>query len=127
MIRAYSPFGFIYQPQSTDPTYLQIGNPRDAEGPVKKVFHAEAGKVDLIYDISEGKSYHVGRILVRENSKTQDKVVLRELRVVPGQLYNSGELQDAQDRLKATPYFTNVKITPIGDDPDYARRARGSR
>jgi outer membrane protein insertion porin family len=118
VIRAYSPFGFIYQQQSTDPTYLQIGNPRDPEGPVKKVFHAEAGKVDLIYDINEGKPYHVGRILVRENSKTQDKVVLRELRVVPGQLYNSGELQDAEERLKATPYFTRVKITPVGDDPE---------
>jgi outer membrane protein insertion porin family len=118
VIRAYSPFGFIYQPQSTDPTYLQIGDPRDPEGPVKKVFHTEAGKVDLVYNISEGKPYHVGRILVRENSKTQDKVVLRELHVVPGQLYNSGELQDAEERLKATPYFNRVKITPIGDDPD---------
>ncbi len=118
VIRAYSPFGFIYQPQSTDPTYLQIGNPRDPEGPVKKIFHAEAGKVDLVYEINEGKPYHVGRILVRENSKTQDKVVLRELHVVPGQLYNSGELQDAEERLHATPYFSGVKITPVGDDPD---------
>jgi outer membrane protein assembly complex protein YaeT len=120
VIRAYSPFGFIYQANSTDPTYLQIGDPRDPpEDRIKKVFHAESGKVDLIYDISEGKPYHVGRVLVRENSKTQDKVVLRELRVVPGQLYNSGELQDAEERLRATPYFTNVKITPVDNgDPN---------
>jgi outer membrane protein assembly complex protein YaeT len=118
VVRAYSPFGFIYQPDSNDPTYLHIGDPRDPDGPVKKVFHQEAGKVDLVYDISEGKSYHVGQILVRQNSKTQDKVVLRELRVVPGQLYNSGELQDAEERLHGTPYFTKVKITPVGNDPD---------
>src|SRR2546430_17311924 len=95
-----------------------MGSPRDHEEPVKRDFHAEAGKFDQIYDISEGKAYHVGRILVRENSKTQDKVALRELRVVPGQLYNSGELQDAEERLRATPYFTRVKITPVGDDPE---------
>ncbi len=118
VVRAYSPFGFIYVPDSIDPTYLHIGDARDPDGPVKKVFHQEAGKVDLIYDISEGKSYHIGQILVRQNSKTQDKVVLREMHVSPGQLYNSGEIQDAQDRLKGTPYFTKVKITPVGNDPD---------
>src|SRR5262249_21078670 len=82
------------------------------------VFQKEPGRVDLVYDISEGKPYRIGQILVRDNTKTQDKVVLRELRVVPGQLYNSGELQDAEERLKATPFFTRVKITPVGDDPD---------
>src|SRR5262249_52175923 len=112
VVRAYSPFGYIYQPQSTDPTYLHVET--------RTVFHREAGKLDLIYDISEGKAYRVGRIEIRGNTKTQDKVVRRELRVVPGQLYNSGELQDAEERLRGTPYFSPgvVKITPVGDDPD---------
>jgi outer membrane protein assembly complex protein YaeT len=119
VIRAYSPFGYIYQQQSTDPTYLRIGDPRDPEGPVKKVFQKEAGRVTLVYDISEGKQYHIGQILVRGNGKTQDKVVLRELRVSPGQLYNSGELQDAEERLRATPFFPKVKITPVDSgDPE---------
>ena len=115
VVRAYSPLGYIYQPQSTDPNYLRIGQ---GDNPVKLVFQRDAGKVDLVYDISEGKPFRVGRILVRGNSKTQDKVVLRELRVSPGQLYNSGELRDAEDRLKASPFFSRITITPIGDDPD---------
>jgi outer membrane protein insertion porin family len=110
MVRAYSPFGFIYQPQSNDPAYLRIKP--------ETVFRKDVGKVDLVYNISEGRSFHIGRILVRGNSKTQDKVVLREMRVSPGQLYNSGAIQDAVDRLKGTGYFTTVNITPIGDEPD---------
>jgi len=113
IVRAYSPLGFIYQPQLTspDPDYLQV-EPR-------QVFGREPGRVELVYDIHEGKPFRVGRLIVKGNSRTQDKVVLREMRVTPGQLYNSAELQDAVERLRATPYFGGAQVTPIGNDPDY--------
>jgi outer membrane protein insertion porin family len=111
MVRAYSPFGFIYQPQSTDPEYLRIDT--------KQVFRNQPGHVELVYEISEGKPFRLGRIIPKGNSKTQDKVLLREMRMAPGQLYNSAEVGDAVDRLRATPYFSRVSATPIGDDPEY--------
>jgi outer membrane protein assembly factor BamA len=114
IVRSYSPFGFIYQPTETDEAkkkdYLQITP--------QTVLRRDAGSVGLVYDISEGKAFHVGRVRVRGNEKIQDKVFLREMRVVPGQLYNSGEIQDAADRIRATRLVNNVTITPIGDDPD---------
>ena len=118
IVRAYSPFGFIYQPGSTDPNYLRIGDPRFPGEPVRRVFKKEKGKVELVYDIHEGKPFKLGRILVKGNTKTQDKVILREMRVAPGEKYNSAEIQDATDRLRGTPYFEGVSITPIGDDPE---------
>ena len=72
----------------------------------------------LVYEISEGKQFRQGRILIRGNSKTQDKVILREMHLRPGQVYDSSEVQDAQDRLRGLPEFTNVSISPIGDDPN---------
>ncbi len=114
IVKAYSPFGFIYStnPQLSEPDYLQI-NP-------SPVFRREAGRVELVYQISEGKPFRTGRIIIKGNSKIQDKVILREMRVNPGQPYNSGELQDATDRLRGLyGYFTGVQITPIGDDPAY--------
>ena len=110
LVRAYSPFGFIFQPASNSPDYLRI-NPR-------KVFRREAGKVELVYDISEGKPFKLGRIIVKGNSRTQEKVVLREMRVASGQKYNSAEINDAAERLRATPYFDNALMTPIGEDPE---------
>jgi outer membrane protein assembly factor BamA len=113
IVRTYSPYGFIYQPQEQDrertKDYLQI-NPQT-------VLRKEAGTVGLVYDISEGKPFTIGRIRVRGNEKIQDKVFLREMRVAPGQLYNSGEIQDAQDRIRGTRLVSGVSITPIGDDP----------
>jgi outer membrane protein insertion porin family len=111
IVRAYSPFGYIYDPQSRDPNYLRIDT--------KNLFRQQPGKVELIYDISEGKEFYVGAIHVKGNSKSQEKLALRELRFSSGQRYNSAEVQDAIDRLRMTPYFGSVSITPIGDDPKF--------
>jgi outer membrane protein insertion porin family len=115
IVRAYSPFGFIYQPGSDDPNYLRIG--RRGE-PVRRIFRQQQGKVELVYEINEGKPFKLGRIIVKGNAKTQDKIVLREMRVAPGEKYNAAEIADATDRLRGTPYFDGVTITPIGDDPN---------
>jgi outer membrane protein insertion porin family len=112
IVRAYSPYGFIYEaPTINDrhPEYLHI------EG--QPYFKTQTGHMDLVYEISEGKPFYVGRIFVKGNAKTQDKVVLRELRFASGQKYDSAEVADAIDRLRGTPYFSTVSITPIGDDP----------
>ena len=109
MVRTYSPHGFIYDPEGRNPDYLQI-EPRN-------VFKREAGKVEIVYEISEGSKFKLGNIRVKGNWKSQDKLVLREMRVQPGQIYNSGEIADAADRLRGTPYFQSINITPIGDEP----------
>ncbi len=110
IVRDYSPFGFIYEPQSSDEDYLRVDT--------KTVYLDEPGKVELIYVVHEGKPFRIGNIYVKGNNKSQDKLVLREFHAFsPGILYNSGEMQDAQDRVKALPYFSDVKMTPIGEDP----------
>jgi outer membrane protein insertion porin family len=119
IIRAYSPLGYIYvQPSATsqtDPDYLQF-----ARGEPQRVFARERGRVDIVYSIHEGKPFHLGEIRVKGNTKSQDKLVLREFReMTPGSLYNSGDVQDAVDRLRGLPYFAGVTATPIGDNPEY--------
>jgi outer membrane protein insertion porin family len=112
IVRAYSPLGFIYISPGLgvqSPDYLRVEP--------QTIFHKEAGRVDLLYVVSEGKPFHLGRVLVKGNTRTQDKVILREMHVTPGQLYNSAEIADAVDRLRGTPYFSSVTVTPIGDDP----------
>jgi len=114
MVKTYSKAGgFIYQEQpgiQPNPEYLHITP--------QTYFEKEVGKVRLVYDISEGKQFRSGRILIKGNSKTQDKVILRELHMRPGQQYDSSEVQDAEDRLRGLPEFQSVTITPVGDDPN---------
>jgi outer membrane protein assembly factor BamA len=112
IIKAYSPFGYIYVPPepNPDPDYLRI---RD-----EKIFKKEPGKVELVYDIHEGKPFKLGRVLVKGNTRTQDKVIERELRITPGQLYNSDEVQHGNERLRGGGLFSAVTITPIHTQPD---------
>lgn len=114
MVKAYSPFGFIFQPPGADapnPEYLTISP--------QTVFRPEAGKLDLVYRVNEGRPFRIGRILVKGNAQSMDKLVLREMRMQPGELFNSSELAAAVDRLRLTPYFSNASATPVGDDPNY--------
>jgi len=108
IVRDYSPLGYIYQPGATDPDYLVIDT--------KPVFRLAPGTVELVYEIKEGKPFRVGQILPRGNTRTQDKVIARELRLSPGDVYDSGKIQDATERLRGTPLFQQVKITPVGND-----------
>jgi outer membrane protein assembly factor BamA len=114
-VKAYSPFGYIYQPPGTP---AQRDNPDYLHITPQQVFQKEAGHLTLIYKIEEGKTFRTGRIIVKGNQNSMDKLVIRELRVQPGELYNSSELSDALDRIRGS-YFSNATITPVGDDPTY--------
>lgn len=109
IVKEYSPFGYIYSPPppgiAPDPQYLQI-NPEPS-------FRLEQGIVDLTFNISEGKSFRVGDIRVRGNEKTQDKVILREFDLAPGDLYDSDDVRQATRRLLGKQYFSQLRITPI--------------
>lgn len=110
LLESYSPFGLLYDPSSANPDYLSIT--------ARPQYKLEPGSVDLVYQINEGKPFRVGNIIVRGNNKTQDKVAIRELRLVPGDLFDTKELLRAQERLLAVPSFTDVRITPVGNDPE---------
>ena len=119
IIKAYSPFGYIYQPGSyvpgtSDPDYLYITD--------RRTYHPEPGQIDLVYAIHEGKPFRVGQIRVRGNYKTKDNVILRTLRFAPGELFDAAEMRDAEARLRALGQgktFEAVNVTPIGSDPNY--------
>jgi len=116
IVKAYSKAGgYVYdqQPgQVPNPLYLNIRT--------KQVYKKDPGHIDLVYSISEGRQFRLGRILIKGNTKTKDNVILREMRMRPGQMYDSNEVTDALDRLRGLPYFdkTSIRMTPIGDDPE---------
>jgi len=81
------------------------------------VFAEQDGYVHLTVDIKEGEQYRVGQIVIRGNRRTMDKVVRRELRFFPEELYNTEEAKRAERRLVETRLFSEATITPQGDTP----------
>ncbi|HUW84592.1 MAG TPA: outer membrane protein assembly factor BamA [Phycisphaerae bacterium] len=73
--------------------------------------------VDVTVRITEGELYRVGSIRIRGNQQTQDRVVRRELRFYPGDLYNLTATTQAEQRLYETRLFADARITPLGEEP----------
>lgn len=82
------------------------------------VFASEPGQVVVTITIDEDGQFRFGWIEVNGNFHTQEKVVRRELRFYPEEIYDVTKTRDAEKRLKNTGLFSDVKIEPAGTGPD---------
>ena len=76
--------------------------------------NVETGRLDLVYTIREGELSYIEKIDIRGNTKTKDKVIRRELAVVPGQIYDTVRVEKSAERLRNLGYFSKVETTQIG-------------
>lgn len=84
------------------------------------VFAADdPGFVDVTFSIDEGNQYRVGRVMVRGNSRTKDKVIRREVQLYPEELFDETAAQKTEQRLRETGLFTEAHVSAVGDDPTY--------
>jgi outer membrane protein insertion porin family len=67
--------------------------------------------VNITYRITEGSRFKVGRVNIAGNTKTQDKVIRREIPLKPGDMFNSVELETTKARLTNLQYFSDVQTT----------------
>ncbi len=70
---------------------------------------AGPNRVTIIYRITEGSRYRVGRVNIAGNTKTKDKVIRREIPLKPGDMFNSVELDTTKARLSGLNYFSDVQ------------------
>jgi outer membrane protein insertion porin family len=71
--------------------------------------------IDLEMRIYEGKQATINKISIVGNSKTNDHVILREIRTQPGQLFRRSDVIRSQRELSQLGYFDPQKmnVTPI--------------
>lgn len=70
----------------------------------------ENDSIDIEMRIYEGKQATVNRVTVKGNTKTNDKVVMREIRTKPGQLFNRSDIIRTQQVLAQLGYFDQEKL-----------------
>ena len=77
----------------------------------------ESGTVDLIFRITKGRRVYVNRIDVVGNTRTQDRVIRREITLVEGDRFSASHLRKAKGRLQKLNFFESVEVTtpPAGD------------
>jgi len=80
----------------------------------------EGDSIDVELRMFEGKQATINRILLNGNTKTSDRVVLRELFTLPGQKFSKTEIINTQRQLSQMGYFDpeKIQINPIPNQQD---------
>ena len=71
----------------------------------------EKRTVDVIFEIQKGSPVYFGKIIIRGNTKTRDKVIRRELRVYESELYNQTRLDRSKKLVQALGFFEKVELS----------------
>jgi outer membrane protein insertion porin family len=82
---------------------------------------AEAGTVDIRYDITEGSVGYINKVNIVGNERTQDEVIRREMVIFPGERFNRSRVKTSENRLRNLNYFEIVTANPdrIGEGDKY--------
>ena len=79
--------------------------------------HPTANLVDVTFEINEGPEVYVERINITGNTRSQDKILRREIPFVEGDRFTLQKLQRARQRLVNVGYFETVNVnTQPGSD-----------
>jgi outer membrane protein insertion porin family len=73
---------------------------------VTQIPNTDTGTMDLEYEINEGQKFHIEKIEIRGNVKTRDRVIRRELAVLPGDTFDMLRVKLSEQRLEGLGYFT---------------------
>lgn len=99
--------------------YVNI-SPDTYERPATK--EGEKDAIDVVLKVKAGPRVTIERIDVVGNSRTQDHVIRRELRVYEGEYYAASQMRLSEQRVNALGFFEKVEITSSqGSTPDRMR------
>lgn len=84
----------------------------DARVRVVRKPNLETGAIDIEYQYTEGEKFHVESIRLEGNTKTKSVVVLRELALGPGEVFNTVRMNTSKLRLENTRFFDEVNMSP---------------
>jgi outer membrane protein insertion porin family len=73
----------------------------------------EGDSIDIIMKIHEGVQAHINKVIISGNTQTNDHVVLREIKTLPGQKFNRSLLIRTQREIAQLGYFDPEKINPV--------------
>jgi outer membrane protein insertion porin family len=76
--------------------------------------------IDIQIRIYEGRQYRINKVIIKGNTKTNDHVILREVRTKPGDLFSRSDIIRTQRELVQLGYFDPeaFDVQPVQNDQD---------
>lgn len=120
--------GSVYSQQNIDQSRQAIQDMYGRMGYLEtdvqfqRLFHEDQPLVDVKAIVGESSPTTVGRVTVRGNAVTQDKVIFHELRgMTPGRRFDRTRVQETKERLENGPFFSEATVTVLGNEDDEVR------
>ncbi|ADE54602.1 outer membrane protein assembly factor BamA [Coraliomargarita akajimensis] len=78
----------------------------------ERVSNMDTREIDVVFRVRESEKFYVESIKVEGNTKTKTKVIIRELALRPGDVFDMTKMQISESRLNNTRYFQDVRMNP---------------
>lgn len=99
-------------PEQTDVASIYLDNGYLTFALDPEIRRTGADSVDVIIRIYERNQYRIGRVDIRGNTKTEDKVIRRELFTRPGDFFNRSRIIRSLRQLAQLNYFNPENLKP---------------
>lgn len=109
-----------FNPNGTDLGALYLDNGYLAYTCTPVEVEIDGDSIDVEMRINEGRQFDINKILISGNDRTNDHVILREIRTLPGQKFSRAALIRTQRELSQLGYFDpeQIGINPIPNFQD---------
>jgi outer membrane protein insertion porin family len=84
----------------------------DAGVRAERVPNLETRAIDVVFRVRESEKFYVESIKVEGNTITKTRVIIRELALRPGDVFDLKRMETSENRLRNTRYFEDVRMTP---------------
>ena len=110
--------GAIFTPSKIDKDVEALEDYYGKDGYLETRIHPkrkpnmETGNIDLEYEINESEKFYVESIHVEGNDKSKSLVIIRELVLGPGEVFDTVRMKISKQRLENTRFFSDQNLTP---------------
>ncbi len=110
--------GMVFSPSKLDKDVSTLEDFYGRDGYLETDVHLvrkpnlATGNIDIEYQIEESKIFYVESIRIEGNTKTKSNVILRELILGPGEIFDMVRMKISKQRLQNTGFFDDVEADP---------------
>ncbi len=102
-----------YNPQGQDVSTLYLDNGYLFFNVKPVEVRVENDSIDVEMRVYEGQQANIERVIVKGNNRTQEHVIRRELRTLPGNLFKRSDIVRSMQRLSQLPFINAEETKPV--------------
>ena len=110
--------GTAFSPEKVDAAAADIREYYNSRGYLnagvraERVPNMQTRAIDLVFRVRESEKFYVESIKVEGNTITKTRVIIRELALRPGDVFDLKRMNTSENRLRNTRYFGDVRMNP---------------